>query len=93
VKSGSLLSETQFLDDSPVAFYLGRLEVIEKPAALAYHLEQAPSAMVVFLVDPEMLGQILDLLGEKRDLNLWRAGIVVVKSILVDNLTLRVLLE
>jgi hypothetical protein len=93
VKSGSLLSETQFFDDGSVAFDLGRLEVIEKPAALANHFEKAPSAMVVFLVDPEVLGQILDLLGEKGDLDLRRAGIVIVESILVDYLTLGVLLE
>ena len=44
--------------------------------------------MMVFLVDLEVIGQIVDSLRQDRDLNFGGAGISLVQSILLNNLLL-----
>ena len=45
------------------------------PAALADLHEQTAAAMVILLVDLQMLGQLVDRRREDRDLNVGRTGI------------------
>ena len=42
--------------------------------------------MMILLVDFEVIGQIVDSLGQNRDLNFGGAGVSLVQSILLNNL-------
>ena len=53
----------------PVAVDVCALQVVQKTAALANHLEETAAAMVVLLVHAEMISQVVDALREQRDLN------------------------
>src|SRR6185503_14145676 len=62
-----LLAEAKLLDHQPVALDLRRFQIIEQPTSLTYHPEQPSATVMVALVDLEMLRQVLDSFGEKRD--------------------------
>src|SRR5207248_6004502 len=73
-----LLPDPQTVDQLAVPGGILRLEVIEQPPALADELEQSAPRVVVLLVRLEVLGQVMDALGEQRDLHLRRAGVALV---------------
>ena len=77
-----LAAEAQVGDDLSVALGLRPVEVIQERAALPHHHEEAPSRVVVLLVNLKVGGEILNALGEKRHLHLRRAGVVRVKAVL-----------
>ena len=62
------------LDELLVAPVVLALEIVEQPAALTDH-HQATPGMEILLVRLQMIGQILDALGQDRDLDLGRAGV------------------
>src|SRR6185437_11280922 len=62
-------TQTQALDQRVVARGVLGLEVIEQTAALADHLEQATTRMVILRVTLEVLGEIADTLAQDRDLD------------------------
>ena len=70
-----LLAETQFLQDRFVPIAFVGSQIIEEPPALADELEQAATGMVILFVNLEVLGQIVDAIGEQRSLYLGRTGI------------------
>src|SRR5207245_10343402 len=78
------LADAQPFDQLPVPGGVLRLEVVEEPPALADQLEQAAARMVVLLVRLEVFRQVLDALGEERDLDLRRAGVALVGAELLD---------
>src|SRR6185369_5658746 len=58
--------------------------VVEQTAACADHLQQAASAVMVLLVRPEVLGQVVDSLGEKSDLYARGASVRLVRPVLLE---------
>src|SRR5438034_5702499 len=80
----SLAPQPEALDQRPVALYVLPPEVLEQAAALANHLEQATPGVMVLFVGPEVLGQLLDALGQQGDLNLGRAGVGLAPPIIAD---------
>lgn len=63
-----LLSDAELSDDSSVTLDVLLLQVSEHVAALTNHLQQATTGMVVVLVLLQMLGELLDALGQDCDL-------------------------
>jgi len=61
-----------------IPFEIFAFEVCQQTATLADHPEQALPGVMVFLVDPEVFGEVLDGPREKRDLNLGRSRIRIV---------------
>jgi hypothetical protein len=61
------------------------LEIPEESPALPDHHQQPSPAVVVLLVDLEMFGQVVDTLGEQRDLDLRRTGVRGVLAERFDN--------
>jgi hypothetical protein len=59
-------------------------EVIQQPASLSHHHQKAPPPVVISLVLAEMLGEVVDALGEQGNLDFRRAGITLVMPILCD---------
>jgi hypothetical protein len=76
--------ESEFLDDLPVAFDVCTLEVVEQTTTLADHLEQPTATVVVLFVGAKVLGQVIDALGEYRNLNASRSSIGLMCPILLD---------
>ena len=80
-----LLSDVQLLDDRTVAFNVNLLEVAQQVSSVADHLGQAATAVVVVMVVLEVLGQIVDAVGQNGDLNLGRTCVTLVDRILLDD--------
>ena len=68
-------------------------QVREQFAALRNFAEQSPATGVIFLMFLQMLRQIIDLLGQNRDLYLRGTGIFFVRLVLIDQLFLLSSLE
>ena len=86
-----LLSDVQLADNGAVTLNIGLLEVVEKISSVTYHLEKSAAAVVILVVSLEVFVEIVDPVSEERDLNLRRAGISLMSSILLDNCLLFVL--
>ena len=78
------------LDQGLVARLVGALEVVEQLAALRHQLEQAAARMVVLHVGLEVLGQVVDALGQDRDLHFGRTGVARLGGIRLDDFGLAV---
>src|SRR5919201_897412 len=61
------------------------------PPPAADHLQQAAARVVVVLVDPQVLGELVDAGGEQGHLDLGRAGVALLGRVLRDDLGLVVL--
>ena len=71
----ALLTQVELFEDVLVAIRRGRFEVIQKRAALVDHHDQASARGMILRVRFEMLGKLVDALGQKRDLDIGAAGI------------------
>src|SRR6476660_8953560 len=83
-----LAAESESSDDDAVARAVLLHQVGEKAAALADELEEAAARMVVLGKTLEMLGQLLDPLGQERDLDFRRAGVTFLGGVAGDDLLL-----
>src|SRR5882672_3819497 len=84
----NLLADAESRDDALVTFKVLALQVIQQPAAFADHLDQSEARVIVLGMGPEMVGQLLDPLGEDGDLDLRGACIRVVRAKIVDDVGL-----
>ena len=80
-----LLADTETGDDGTVTLDVGFDEVVEKTLSLTDHLEKAASGVVVVLVLLQVLGEVVDSLGEDRDLHFGRTGVALVNGVLFDD--------
>src|SRR5690606_21965798 len=71
----SLAAKAELLDQRAVAVLVLLLDVVEKRTALRHELQETTTGMVVLRVGLEVLGQIVDPLGQNGDLHLGGAGI------------------
>ena len=65
-----LMAESKLLNQRTIPLEFRALHVIEEPAALTDHLEEAPTTMIVLLVRAKMIGEVVDPLRQQRDLQL-----------------------
>jgi hypothetical protein len=68
-------AQTQAADQRFVAALVLPLEVVEQATARADHHQQAAPAVKVLRVDLLVFGEVVDPLGEQRDLHFRAAGI------------------
>src|SRR2546426_8473217 len=66
------MAETQLVDELPIAFQVGALQILQQAAALADHLQEPALPVEILRVDPEVIGKAVDPLGEQRDLDRGR---------------------
>ena len=71
-----LAAEAQALDDFLVFLRLGGLQVVEELAALVDQLHEPATRGVVALVRGEVVAEAVDALGQQRDLDFGRAGVI-----------------
>src|SRR5262245_28430049 len=77
-------ANAEFLDQVLVARFVRATQVVEQLAALAHHLEQPATRVVVLDVGLEMLGEVINALGQDRHLNFRRSGISGLLGIRLD---------
>src|SRR5206468_13102468 len=86
--SRSLLAETELLYHRAVTLDVGGLQIVEQPASLTDHPEQAASTVMVALVHLEVLRQVFDAFGQERDLDFRGPRVRLVGAEVIDNLAL-----
>ena len=64
-----LATQPELCDQGPVALHVLFLEVPKQSPALADHHEQTPPAVMVLLVDLQVFREVIDPLGEQRNLD------------------------
>src|SRR5674476_1116302 len=64
--SVKLTAQLQLLGDRLITAQVGGLQIIQQPAALADHHQKTTARAVILLVRLQMLGQMVDALGEQR---------------------------
>jgi hypothetical protein len=79
-----LVTQPQFLNDLAVRVYVRAPQIVQQPATLAYHFQEAAATVVVFAVLTEMIREVVDALGQYRNLNLSRTGIALVNPVLLN---------
>ena len=79
-----LVTESKIGDDLAIALEVGPPEVSEQSFTSADHLEESAAAVMVLRVSAEVLGEVVDVLCENRNLDLCRAGISAVRAVLLD---------
>ena len=80
-----LLSETELLDNSSVSLNVLLSKVVEELLSVTNHLRKTSLRMEVLGVLLHMLSKSVDSIGEYSDLNLGRAGVLLVDLVLSDN--------
>ena len=71
----NLLTDTQLGDDRTVPLDVLVHQIVQHLAALTDHLQQATTAVVVVLVNLQVLGELLDAGGQNGDLDLGGTGV------------------
>jgi len=84
VLSGVLVTEPQFLNHAAIRLNIDAPQVAQKATPLAYHLQEAATAVVVLTMDAKVVREIVDTLGQHGDLNLGRAGVTLVLPVLLN---------
>ena len=75
-----LFFETELFDKRVVAALIACLEIAQMRTAVRHHLEKAPAGMDILRVLLQVLGELVDLFTQERDLHIRRAGVRVVPS-------------
>ncbi len=87
-----LATQSQSCDQGPVTLHVLFLEVPEQSPTLTDHHEQTAPAVMVLLMDLQMLGEVVDALGQQRNLDLRRTCVRGVRAVFFYN-SLRVVHE
>ena len=78
------MSDTEFCNDCTITFDVNLLEVAQQVSSVTDHLGEATTAVVVVMVALEVLGEVVDAIGQDSDLNFGGTGVGFVKSVSND---------
>ena len=87
--SANSVAQLQFLRDRLIAVQIYVLQVFEQAAALADHHQQPAARAVILFVRLQMFGQMVDSLGQQRNLHIRRTCVFAMQLKLVNRLRLR----
>jgi hypothetical protein len=76
------VSEPEILNERSVGHQVGIPEIRQETLPLTDHLEQAAPTVMVFGMDPEVIREGLNALGEKGHLDFGRPGVGFVLAVL-----------
>src|SRR2546423_1199905 len=77
-----LATQPETGDQRPVPLDVVVFHVVEQPTAATDQHQQTPPAVMVLLVDLQVLGELVDAAGEQRHLHLGRTRVGVMKAVL-----------
>ena len=80
-----LLPYSQSMDQTLISLVIVFLEIIEKPSPLSYKFQEAPAGVVILNMNLEVLCEVANALADESNLHLWRAGIGLMESELLNN--------
>src|SRR3954452_18717262 len=86
--STPLSAKAETLDELTVSSDVLLLQVLQEATTPADHQQQTTTAVVVVLVGLEVLGELIDALGENGHLHLGRTGVALGRGVLVHDLLL-----
>lgn len=81
-----LFPDAQLGNNRAVAVDVLLGQVVQEVPALTDHHKEATAAVVVMLVNPQVLGELVDAGGKNGDLHLGRTGVALVRRILGNDL-------
>jgi len=81
-----LSADAQIVDDGTVALNVVAAHIIEQSAAAPDQHQQTATRMVILLVNLQVLGEVLDAMGEQADLNFRTSRVGVMQFVLLDQL-------
>src|ERR1035437_4384603 len=84
--SANSVAQLQFLRDRLIAVQIYVLQVFEQTAALADHHQQPAARTVILFVRLQMFGQMVDPLGQQRNLHVRRTRVLTVQFKLVNQI-------
>jgi len=87
--SANSVAQLQFLRDRLIAVQICVLQVFEQAPALADHHQQPAARAVILFVRLQMFGQMVDPLGQQRNLYVRRTRVFAMQLKLVNRLRLR----
>src|SRR5580700_11195057 len=73
-----LLAEAELLDEGAVALEVAAAQVVEEAAAAADQHQQTAARVVILGLLAQVLGQMVDALGQQRDLDLGGAHVLLI---------------
>jgi len=76
-----LAAQTEAADQFVVFLNINAFEVIKHTASLRDHLEQSAPRVMIFFVRFEVLGELVNPIGEQRDLHLRRPCVALMSLI------------
>src|SRR4051794_31768956 len=79
-----LPAESELRDQCPVPLDVVAPEVIQQAPTLTHEHEQPTAAVMILLVDLQVLREVVDAPREERHLHLRRAGVGLVEAVLGD---------
>ena len=86
-----LLTDAKLGDNGAVTLDVLLSDIVQQTTTLTDELEQTHAAVVVLLVHLQVLGELVDALGEDGDLDLRRTGVGLVGLVVDDDSSLLVL--
>jgi hypothetical protein len=84
----SLFSNTQTVDDFPVALGVLASQIVKQSPPLTDQLQQTSPGMIVLPMCLEVIREAVDSPREQCDLDFWRAGVGYVSLVLTNYLNL-----
>ena len=81
-----LLTDAQLGDDRTVTVDVLLSQIVQQAAALADHLQKAAAAVIIMDVGAQMLGKLVDAVGQDRNLDFRRTGVALMGRVLFDDL-------
>src|SRR4051812_11691742 len=79
-----LLPEAELGDEAGIALFVLAAQIVEQRATLVDEHQEPAARMVVLGVGLEVAGQVVDALGEDRDLNFGRTGVALALRMFLD---------
>ena len=73
------MTQFKFLGNGLVTVDVSVVQVIQQPPALTHHHQQPATRTVVFLAVLQVLGQMVDALGQQSNLHVGRTGVLLVQ--------------
>ena len=71
--------------DAAIPLDILRSQIVEETPTAPHHHEQSSPAVMILLMGLQMLGEVVDPLGEQRNLDLGRSRVRGVRAVLADN--------
>ena len=80
-----LSTQAEFLDDGAVTLDVNLCEIVEHTAATAYQHFHGTARGVILVIGLEVLGEVIDTVGEEGNLSLGAAGILGILTVLCED--------